>query len=251
MARIRTIKPEFWIDEDLSELSAEAHLFAAALLNHCDDEGYFKANPKLLHAQIFALRECSGSVPDHLKNLEEIGYLRLFSGSDGKQYGCVKNFNKHQSINKPTASKIKPLEEIPDNSGSTTGEIPAGKERKGKEQGKEKKDTSENKFSDEHMKFAVGMFKLIRQVAPTAKEPNFEKWADDIRLINERDNRTLEEIGKVFRFANSDSFWKTNILSPAKLREKYTELHTKMINQPQKTASIFDLQNKIYVSGDL
>lgn len=145
MARIRTVKPEFWIDEDLSELCSETHLFAAALLNHCDDEGFFKANPKLLHAQIFALRELSGSVPNFIENLKNIGYLRLFNGSDGKEYGHVINFNKHQTINKPTASKIKPLELIPDSYGSDTGELPLGKERKGtwkgKEQGKELKDT--------------------------------------------------------------------------------------------------------------
>ena len=38
MARIRTIKPEFWRDEDLSGLPAETALLAIGLLNHADDE---------------------------------------------------------------------------------------------------------------------------------------------------------------------------------------------------------------------
>ena len=140
MARIRTIKPEFWLDEDLSELSCETHMFAAALLNHCDDEGYFKANPKLLHAQIFALRELDGSVTDFVKSLEGAGYLSCFTGADGKLYGQVINFNKHQSINKATASKIKGLKQITQQSGSCPVVLPSGKERKGtgnREQGKE------------------------------------------------------------------------------------------------------------------
>jgi len=137
MARIRTIKPEFWLDEDLSELSPEEHLFAAALLNHCDDEGYFKANPKLLHAQIFALRDLSGTVPVFVQSLQNIGYLRTFTGSDGKNYGHVINFKKHQSINKAKPSQIKGLEGTPEESGTDTGALPVGKERKGKEQGKE------------------------------------------------------------------------------------------------------------------
>jgi hypothetical protein len=137
MARIRTIKPEFWLDEDLSELSCETHMLAAALLNHCDDEGYFKANPKLLHAQIFALRELDGSVTELVQSLSEIGYLTLFNGTDGKFYGHVTNFNKHQTINKATASKIKGLKQLPSDYGSATEQLPLGKERKGKEQGKE------------------------------------------------------------------------------------------------------------------
>jgi len=142
MARIRTIKPEFWLDEDLSELSCEAHMFAAALLNHCDDEGYFKANPKLLHAQIFALRELDGSVTELVQNLEKLNYLSCFVGTDGKKYGHVTNFNKHQAINKPTASKIKGLKPLPSNSRSATEQLPLGKEQ-GKEQGKEVKENKQ------------------------------------------------------------------------------------------------------------
>ncbi|HBS0572930.1 TPA: DnaT-like ssDNA-binding domain-containing protein, partial [Klebsiella pneumoniae] len=48
MARIRTIKPEFWTDEDMAEVSEPACLLAIGLLNYADDEGYFNANPKLI-----------------------------------------------------------------------------------------------------------------------------------------------------------------------------------------------------------
>ena len=50
MARIRTIKPEFWQDEDLATLSEPALILAAGLLNHADDEGYFRAHPGLIKA---------------------------------------------------------------------------------------------------------------------------------------------------------------------------------------------------------
>ncbi len=142
MARIRTIKPEFWLDEDLSELSCETHMFAAALLNHCDDEGYFKANPKLLHAQIFALRDTDSTTTVLVQNLEKTGYLTVFTGTDGKKYGHVTNFNKHQTINKAKPSKIKGLKPVPYPDGTPTEQLPLGKEQgtgKGKEQGKERK----------------------------------------------------------------------------------------------------------------
>lgn len=138
MARIRTIKPEFWRDEELSALPAETVLLAIGLLNHADDEGYFNANAKLIESDVFPLRELSGSVPVMLQELHGIGYIKVFSGSDGKRYGQVTNFEKHQVISKKTLSKIKHLCEFQEDSGSPPVVLPPGKERKGKEQGKEK-----------------------------------------------------------------------------------------------------------------
>ena len=42
MARIRTIKPEFWTDEDMAEVSEPACLLAIGLLNYaeCKPEAY-------------------------------------------------------------------------------------------------------------------------------------------------------------------------------------------------------------------
>lgn len=144
MARIRTIKPEFWRDEDLSSISAEAALLAIGLLNYADDEGYFSANIKLIECDVFPLRNLSSTVPVLLQELSGIGYIRLFDGSDNKQYGQVANFVKHQVISKPRPSKIKGLDAFRDNSGNGTGTLPedsgngtgtlqVGKERKGKE----------------------------------------------------------------------------------------------------------------------
>ena len=134
MARIRTIKPEFWRDEFLSKVSAEACLLAIGLLNHCDDEGYFNANPKLVDADVFPLRELSFPTTTLLQELSKIGYIQVFQGSDGKVYGQVTNFEKHQVINKKTPSKIKHLCKLPQDYGSDQVALPIGKEGKGKEE---------------------------------------------------------------------------------------------------------------------
>lgn len=133
MARIRTIKPEFWTDEDLSEVSEAACLLAIGLLNYSDDEGYFNANQKLIKAAIFPIREQSGSIPVLMQELSSAGYISLFSGADSKIYGLVNNFSKHQVINKAKKSIIKELCILPYEYGTDTGEIPPGKEGKGKE----------------------------------------------------------------------------------------------------------------------
>jgi hypothetical protein len=136
MARIRTIKPEFWLNEDLSSVSSDACLLAIGLLNIADDEGYFNANEKLITAAIFPLRELSVSVRGLLNELSNIGYLETFFVVGGKKHGCIKNFRVHQVISRPTASKIKGLERINEDSVSNHGvinedSIGKGKERKG------------------------------------------------------------------------------------------------------------------------
>ena len=131
MARIRTIKPEFWRDELLAGISPEAALLAIGLLNHCDDEGYFNANPKLVESDVFPLRTLSSTTTVLLQELSGIGYIEVFSGSDGKTYGKVANFEKHQVINKKTSSKIKDLCGLPEDYSSNPVELPTGKERKG------------------------------------------------------------------------------------------------------------------------
>jgi len=109
MGRIRTIKPEFFQHEHLSELSAETHLFAAGLLTYADDEGYFNANHGLVKAAVFPLRESSVSTHDMLTHLSNIGFLRFGIGTDGRRYGHIVEFLKHQRINRPTPSKIRGL----------------------------------------------------------------------------------------------------------------------------------------------
>jgi hypothetical protein len=135
MARIRTIKPEFWTDEDLALLDPRTQLLAIGLLNHSDDEGYFKAHPLIIKATIFPFSEDSVSIHDMLKQLENVGYLVLFKGTDGKAYGIVSNFLEHQRINRPTPSKIKELQLLSEDSVSGQGDITEDSppERKGKE----------------------------------------------------------------------------------------------------------------------
>ena len=92
----------------------------------------------------------------------------------------------------------------------------------------ESKDLSLNKFNDDHMAFAKGMYSLILKVAEREGEPDLNKWADVIRLMNTRDGYELSEMADVFRWANADDFWATNILSPTKFRKQYSALFAKM-----------------------
>jgi len=137
MPRIRTVKPEFWDSEDMAVVSEPSCLLAIGLLNFADDEGFFNANEAIIKKNIFPLREPSMTIHEQLNELSNIGYLSLHNGEKNRSYGHIKNFNLHQKINRPNPSKIKGLITDDVSSLNTHGAFTAGKERKGKEQGKE------------------------------------------------------------------------------------------------------------------
>jgi hypothetical protein len=141
VARIRTIKPEFWKHEELCALPEATHMLAAALLNYADDFGYFNANPALVKAECSPLREPSVSIPESLRSLQEIGYLQFGACEKGKHYGRIVNFSEHQRVSHPSKSKIQEMTITWDDSGGPPEEFRNPPEtfrpEQGKEQGKE------------------------------------------------------------------------------------------------------------------
>jgi|688.fasta_scaffold644013_2 hypothetical protein len=108
MARIRTIKPEFWQNETLAGLPEHARLLAIALLNHADDSGFFLANPHLVRAACFPFEEHSKNVLGSLQELSRIGYVEVRECA-GKPVGRICKFLDHQRIDKPQKSKLEPI----------------------------------------------------------------------------------------------------------------------------------------------
>ena len=86
---------------------------------------------------------------------------------------------------------------------------------------------SKFKFNDDDYRFAEEMFKRVIVINPTAKQPNLDSWANTIRLMREIDNRTHKDMWAAFDWANRDSFWCSNVLSPDKLRKQFDKLQVK------------------------
>jgi hypothetical protein len=105
MPRIRTIKPEFWQNEQIAGLREHARLLAIALLNHADDTGCFVASHQLVRAACFPFEEDSKNVLGSLQDLSRIGYIEVRNCS-GKQIGRICKFLDHQRIDKPQKSKL-------------------------------------------------------------------------------------------------------------------------------------------------
>ena len=87
------------------------------------------------------------------------------------------------------------------------------------------------KWTEEDRQLAQSMLDEIRKISPSIK--GSKRWPDDVRLMRERDHRSLAEIWDLFTWANQDSFWGANILSPGKLREKWPQLEAQR-NRPQR-----------------
>jgi hypothetical protein len=86
--------------------------------------------------------------------------------------------------------------------------------------------TSDNppKYEDADIDFAKKAFEEIQKVNPNHKAPDLKKWAEEVSRMVRIDNRTLFEMAELWVWVRQDPFWKTNILSMAKFRDKYDQL---------------------------
>ncbi|MDP9653663.1 UNVERIFIED_ORG: hypothetical protein J2W87_001572 [Pseudomonas putida] len=142
MARIRTVKPEFWTSEQVMECSALARLLFIGIWNFCDDAGNHPLSPKTLKALVFPGDDITANqVSDLLAELESNGLLSVYSHS-AKLYLHVNGWH-HQKIDKPTIkhpSFVQPLEDrststlpgIDEDSSNGSGALTPGVEGKGK-----------------------------------------------------------------------------------------------------------------------
>ncbi|EUJ29638.1 Replication protein O [Listeria cornellensis FSL F6-0969] len=92
---------------------------------------------------------------------------------------------------------------------------------------KKKKTPPKMKFSEKHLQLAYYFFDRILENQPERRPPNFEKWANTIRLMIEVDKRNVEQIQWLMTWVQQHNFWMTNVLSPEKLRDKFDDLAIK------------------------
>lgn len=96
MARIRTIKPEFFAHEAMASLPPHARLLALGLLCMADRAGRLRWLPAQILGNVFPFEPDLDI--DHLRRgLEAIGYLHTYEHG-GKTFCHVRNFGKHQRI---------------------------------------------------------------------------------------------------------------------------------------------------------
>lgn len=84
---------------------------------------------------------------------------------------------------------------------------------------------------------------LIRTRDPKARvAPSSKPWTDAVRLLIDKDGRSVADIEHVIRWCQKDKFWCVNILSTPKLREKFDQLYAKA-GKPKGNADDFFSRN--------
>jgi len=103
MARLRTIKPEFWTDERIGECSPTARLVFIASWNFADDYGGIDRSAKQLKAQAFPYDTIE--VEPLIQELLRVGLFVEYQ-ANGKKFIHISGFQKHQKIEKPSRPRV-------------------------------------------------------------------------------------------------------------------------------------------------
>lgn len=106
MARIRTLKPEFWTDEKLAPLSPLDRLVFLGLVSLADDAGRLLDNVRVIDANLFP--ETSDSALEPLRRLSGIGRIRRGVTASGQRILEICNWNRHQKISHPNLKSAFP-----------------------------------------------------------------------------------------------------------------------------------------------
>jgi hypothetical protein len=150
MARIRSIKPEFWVSEQIAECSTNARLTFIGIWTFCDDNGVHPAKPKTLKAELFPMDDFSAAdVAGWIGELVRVGLVAEFT-HEGVAFWHVTGWAKHQKIDRPSFKYPMPPTSISESlrrvvdedSAQTRRAPPPGVESSGVESNGEKKATS-------------------------------------------------------------------------------------------------------------
>lgn len=120
MARIRSIKPEFWASEQIMELTPIARLAFIGMWNFADDGGVHPASPKTLKAEVFP--SDAMTTEDVARLVGEMFAQGLVMGyeSGGKTFWRITGWGRHQRIDKPTYRHPRP--DVSQSHSATLGE---------------------------------------------------------------------------------------------------------------------------------
>ena len=107
MPRNRLIKMEFWRDEKIGGLSHSARLLFISLWTYADDSGNGRAHARLLRSQAFPYdaNVTAENVEAWLQEIVSLGMIVLYEVGGTRLY-AVKNFLRHQVINRPSKFRL-------------------------------------------------------------------------------------------------------------------------------------------------
>lgn len=173
MARIRTIKPEFFTSEDIVSLTPLARLFYVSLWCEADREGRLSWRPKTLKMRYFPADNCD--IDMLATELITAGLIEIYEDDD-KQYAYIPGFAKHQIINNRESASVLPAPKL-------RKKIDASGTRANASQGKEGKEGKERNTRGAVVGFEDFWSSYPRKVSKGDAEKAFAKLNPDEHLL--------------------------------------------------------------------
>ncbi|MGX6402801.1 hypothetical protein [Dermabacter hominis] len=250
--RIRSIKPEFWRSPDVSSLSIEDRLLYIGLWSYVDDNGVGQDRESVICADLFAddlsrdPRETLARITRGLASLADNGRIVRYT-VENRDYLYVTNWDKHQRIDRPnkpryplpTSENAEVRDTLATPSRVSRDTLATGTEEQ-RNRGTEERGTKKPSVSSSEVANAPSrpevehLCTLLADLveANGAKRPTVtKKWRDAARLMIDRDGHTVEQIEWLILWAQRDEFWRANILSMPKFREKFDQLKLKAMRE--------------------
>jgi hypothetical protein len=260
MARIRSIKPEFFTSLTIADQPLSARLTFIGLWTYVDDNGVGLADPRLIRASVWPLEEAPDILQRTREDLQSLHAARLVTlyEASGKALVAVSNWSEHQKVSHPRKPRYPRPEEVSQPSGTPSdqdsceppedsGEAPEDLQSPpeilrpeqgagSREQGAGNRGESEPSASDDDPP-RTDVERICRHLADVleksgSKRPTISaKWRNDTRLMLDRDGVTVDQAIAAIDWAHADNFWQAHILSPAKLRAKFETLRRQAAGQ--------------------
>lgn len=243
MARARNIKPGFFINDDLGRIEPLGRILFAGLWTIADREGRLEDRPAKIKIQTVPYDDCD--VDTLLDALDAAGFIQRYEVG-GSRYIQVVNWKKHQNPHiKEAASEIPAPEKHQISTGQaqekhstspadslnphpSSFNLITSSSEVSAEEAEEPKPKKEFAEGSPELALAEKLQAFILGNNPNARTPtSLQKWAGDFDRMIRLDKRPIPEIEAVMEFSQRDSFWRSNILSAGKLREKYDQLYLK------------------------
>jgi hypothetical protein len=111
VARIRSLKPEAFQSETLSEVSVYAERTFFGLSTQVDDRGRIADKPVVLNAALWAVRgerepHTAKDFETELAELVEVGLVCRYVGCDGRRFLHLVTWDDHQKIDRASRSRV-------------------------------------------------------------------------------------------------------------------------------------------------
>jgi hypothetical protein len=106
MARIRTLKPEFWQDEKLAPLDTLTRLVFIGLISQADDAGRLVDNVKLIDGLLFS--QTSDTCAEALDTLARLSRVLRYRSASGQGIIQILKWEVHQKVDKPGKNILPP-----------------------------------------------------------------------------------------------------------------------------------------------